>query len=289
MPVQRAGLRLEDIVDLLNNQEFIADSRDYWGHYKAQSERIGLDRLEWERQAPDFMSKFLDPFAEKWGGVYPPPDELLSSPLRLGTQSATMTGRWGIIPVYPWTTEKEVKNRMKNIQRAIGKEHQDFRVFYLSHVARWLRDFYISPKTGRPPGLGKIAAAVWGRKKGLRRPSKRAGIASLSVELEAKLMQRYIAKGKTRQEATRLIYQRARGSEAPASAMVRMALNRLRDRRIDTDKAITDPQKTDQLGLAITMILRELPTSESSHRDLQAICTKAVELGNLLLPPESPA
>ena len=128
MATKKAGLTLKNVMALLDNPKFIADSRDYWTHYNAQSERIGPNKKKWESQAEDFMHKFLDPFIKKWGGAYPAPDELLSSPLSQETVAATMTGQWGIIPVYPWTTGKEVKDRLKQIQGAIGKKH--FSCFY---------------------------------------------------------------------------------------------------------------------------------------------------------------
>lgn len=289
MANQKVALRLKNIVALLNDHQFIADSRIYQDHYRAHSERIGPNKVEWERQAPAFMSKFLDPFIAKWGGAYPLPSELLSSPIWQKKETATMTGRWGVIPVYPWTTAEEVNHQAKQIQKAIGKKYKEFMVSRHATIAKWLSDSYISTRTNKPPRYSDIAAAVWGRKKGLRRPSKEDGIANLSEKREIELMRAYKAKGKTPQEAERLIYQRARGSEAPAAAMVRTALSRLRKEQDSLKNVITHPEKTDKLGLAITMLLRELPASASTPHDLKAIRAKAVALGNLLLPPESPA
>ena len=287
METQKRERRLEEIAGLLKNPEFIGASCNYWEQYKAQARRIGPDKLEWDRQAPDFMSKYLDPFIEKWK-AYPPPEELLCSPLRVKRYIATMTGRWGMIPVYPWTTAKEVRHRLKEIQQSIGKEHQDFKAYRQALIAKWLEDSYISTRTGAAPSRSEVATVVWDRNDGLNRPSKEEAIADLSEEREAELIRRHTKKGKTYRQAERLAYKSARGTESRAAAAVRMALHRLPAGLGDTDKVNTDLRRTDKLGLAITKLLRLLPTSESSPCDLEAIRVRAANLGNLLLSPEPP-
>lgn len=135
MATKKKGLTVETIIALLDNPKFKIDSRHFWKHYQAQLERIGPDKKKWDRQAEDFMVEFLDPFIKKWGGVYPPPQELLYSPLPQETYAATMTGQWGIIPVYPWTTEKEVKDRLKQIQGAIGKKKNWILGLFVEHIS----------------------------------------------------------------------------------------------------------------------------------------------------------
>lgn len=287
MGAHQAGLHLNEILRLLDNKRFIRDSHKYWEQYRAHARKIGSDRQEWERQAEAFMERFLDPFIAKWK-AYPLPDNLLSSPIWQKKKNAVMTGRWGVIPVYPWTTDAEVKRQRRRIQRVIGKKHQDFRLSRMAHIARWLEDSHVSTRTGKRPSRSDIAAVVWSRLEGLKRPSKKKVIANLSYEEEEELIQHYKkTKGVTLQQAVRLLYAKLRGKEAPAAAMVRMALKRTEIER--NQLLVTDPKKTDQLGLAITLMLRELPTSASSPQNLEAIRDKAVTLGNLLLPPESPA
>lgn len=110
----------------------------------------------------------------------------------------------------------------------------------------------------------------------------------LPEDQEKALMSQYKKQGKTYRQAQKLTYKAARGSETPAAAMVRMALKRQRNRQVDLKNVITNPRKTDKLGLAVTMLLRELPTSKSSPSNLEATRAKVVALGNLLLPPHSP-
>jgi hypothetical protein len=287
MAVERTGLTVKKAVQLLENQEFLQDSRAYWDHYRAHSKNIGNDLQEWERQAPAFMNTYLDPFVKKWRGAYPATEELLSTPLYQETNAAQMSGRWGVIPVYPWTTEKETKTKLKQVQRVIGKKYIDFGTIRRAQIANWLDENFRSTRTGAPPMRSETAAIVWGRRKGLNRQSKEEAIAGLPEEREGELLARYLRKGMTRSQAERQVYKSARGSESPASAMVRMALQRQRARKLEAKKLSIDPARTEKVGLAITLLLRELPTSKSSPSNLEAIRLRAVELGNILLPPES--
>ena len=289
MTKQKKPLRLKDIVELLKNPQFREESRTFWAHYRTLSDNIGADRVKWERQSPAFMSSYLDPFTLKWGGAYPASDELLGSPLWQETNSAQTTGRWGLIPVYPWTTTKNVTDQLKKIQRAIGKKHFDKEAIRKAQIAEWLQKYFISPNTGRPPGRSTTAAAVWGLRNGLNRPTLESAIAKMAEDREKKLLERYKKKGNTHSQAEQLVYKAARGKEAPAAARIRMAQKRHRARQADQRNLIMDPGKTDKLGLALTMLLRELPTSKDSSPNLEEIRFRAVELGNLLLPPESPA
>lgn len=199
-----------------------------------------------------------------------------------------MTGRWGIIPVYPWTTKKDVTDQLKKIQQRIGKKLIDIEAIRKAQIARWLQDCFISTDTGAPPRRSTTAEAVWGRKKGLTRLRLEAAINKMSEYRETELLGRYQKKGLSYRQAMQHVYKAARGKEGPASAMVRMALRRHPAKQFGQTSKITDVKNTDKIGLAISMLLRELPTSKSSSPNLDAIRFRAVELGNLFLPPESP-
>jgi hypothetical protein len=182
-----------------------------------------------------------------------------------------MSGRWGMIPVYPWTKEEEVTSRLKEIQRVIGKKHIDFGAIRKAQVAKWLDDNYRSTRTGLHPRRNETAAAVWGRRTGLKRPSKKEAIAKLPEERERALLAHYKMKGMTHAEAEQELYKSARGKEPPASAMVRMALRRLRAKESEMRSGTVAPGNTETIALAITLLLRELPTSKSSSCNLDAI------------------
>lgn len=282
-------LRLKDIVELLANPCFRADSRTFWAHYRTHSDKIGEDKVEWEREAPAFINSYLDPFIQKWGGAYPASDELLSSPIWQETNDAQLTGRWGIIPVYPWTTKKDVTDQLKNIQQKIGKKRIEIEAIRKAQIARWLQDCFISTDAGVPPRRSTTAAAVWGRKKGLTRLRLESAVQKMSEHRETELLRRYQKKGYSYRQAMQHVYKAARGKEAPAAAMVRMALRRHPAKQLGQKSKMTELRNTDKIGLAMSMLLRELPTSKSSAPNLDAIRFRAVELGNLFLPPESPA
>jgi len=281
--------RLKELVKLLDNPTFIADSRAYWDAYKVHSEKIGPNKLEFDRQAQGFMDEYLEPFMKKWKGAYPASLDLLTPPLFQAANAAIANGRWGIIPVYPWTTEKDVTQHRRKIKRAIGREDLDFSAIRRAQIARWLEEFYISPRTNAPPERRKLAEVVWARKSGLERPTLEEAIADLPEQREREWLRHYQTMGKSRREAEKLVYKNARGKESRASAMVRVAINRQRTKRIDLSTVIMDPNKTDKLGLAITLILRDVSIANPSIGQLEGIRSKVIHLGELLLPLDSPS
>jgi hypothetical protein len=103
----------------------------------------------------------------------------------------------------------------------------------------------------------------------------------MSFEQERALMRRYKAEGKTKSEAEKLIYQRARGTEAPAAAMVRMKLRRLKKEQAVLQNTQLDPQRNDRLAYAVTMLLRELHPLSPNPKPERAY-ERAVALGKLL-------
>ncbi|HRI38885.1 MAG TPA: hypothetical protein PLO50_10030 [Nitrospira sp.] len=289
MSKKQTGLHLPKILKLLDDADFIRESGEYWDEYKAHERKIvstdeQARRQAWDCLAEEFMRRVLDPFLTRWL-VYPLPEALLSPLIRQRTQDAIMKGRWGLISVYPWTTKQEVTHKLKKIQDAIGKMHQDLQTARMALIAQWMEGSLISTNTNRHPSRSEIAAVVWGRKKGLNRPSKKKAIADISEERESALIQKHIAKGKTHQEAERLVFASLRGNEAPAAAMVRMALKRLNDWK--SISAVTDPLKGDRLALTVTLLLKALLASDSSLQTLSVIRDRASDLGRLLLLPET--
>ncbi|MGD9728054.1 MAG: hypothetical protein AB7G68_12460 [Nitrospiraceae bacterium] len=276
------------LIELLDDPQFIKDSLAYWDAYQQQARRIGADKEEWNRQAEAFMSRHLDPFAQRWS-AYPPPIELLVPDRIQRYAYAAMNGQWGIVPIYPWTTQQEVIKRLRKIQRVIGKKHGDtetLRQERNAHIAKWLENCHVSTNTGEKPPRNEIASAVWNRKTGLKRPSLEHAIEQLSEEKETRLLRRYQKEGKTRPEAQRLIYKTARGSEAPASASVRMAMRRLPFGLNKVEAHGPDPRKADPVGVAATLLLRALKPSDQALDPLNPIHYRAAKLCTLLLSPD---
>jgi hypothetical protein len=276
---QREGRALPELAALVENRDFRADCQLYY-HNRFFKAKGAENNEEWMTHGqPLFMSTVLNAFIDKWG-ANPLPVALLRSLGHYKKYYATVNGRWGLIPVYPWTTKQEIEHHARQIHRMIGKSHQDFMEDRRVQIAKWLSS-HVSLRTGSPPRYSDIAAVVWGRTKGLKRLSKERGVARLSFDREQALMERYMAKGKTYREAERLVHHQARGKEAPASAMVRMALRRLKREQAKLENHKINPAKSDKLGLALTMLLRELHPL-TPDPDLKRVHAKAVALANLL-------
>jgi len=204
------------LLQLASNPEFLSDSAAVVRRAQELGAPILEDEATWATAWPEFAERCVRPFIRKWralplldhGHIAPDP--------RRPAKLAILAGRWGIIPVFPWTGQEEIVSRLREIQRAIGKTKKvnDSRIA----MARWL-DMHGVPRSA-------IADAVWGRKLGLRRPTTGAAIRALSPDREAELMARFVGRGLPYEDAERAIYRRARGSEAPAVAQVRVAIAR---------------------------------------------------------------
>jgi hypothetical protein len=197
-------------------------------------------------------------FYEKWGVLPPMTVDLLDENESLqGQRGAHIlgTGTWGLIPVFPWTTQDEVKEALKRIQRKIPRGHTDTKEQRRrAQIASWLGTH--TDAKGRPIPRTEIARVVWSRKSGLRRPSKAQAIARLPEDRETKWLSDFIAQGIPRGEAGRRVYRRARGAEAKASSQVRTALARY-GRGLQTSLAfLGQPKECDPAAFALTKALR---------------------------------
>lgn len=272
------GPTLQKLVALLDNLNFIADAKDY--HRKFTTWYFKTAPSERERQLHVFDRDVIEPFIEKWG-AWPPEKNLLVSPSQYKTHYAVTTGLWGIISVFPWTTRTEIEKHTRRIHRAIGRKHKDFLKDRRAQIVEWL-SWHCNSATGKAPRRSDIAVAVWGRTKGLKRPSKAQVVSKLSNERESEMMTRYLAKGMSYREADRAVMQQLRGKEAPASAMVRMAMSRLKRERAELEKEGRVPRKTDKAGYALTLLLREILFSGPAHVSIDRVRTKAANLANIL-------
>jgi len=199
-----------------------------------------------ERDA--FVSQRTMPFVEKWGVPPPQAATLMDPDPARPFSDAVMSGQWGIVPIFGWTKDLEIRAAITRIRRVVRKRHQDAKIARLAQQARWLEDCgYSKPE---------IASAVWGRRDGLRRPSRKLAIAGLPEHVERAWYQKYLAQGRDHQEAARLIYKRARGSEAPASATVRMAEHRYEEDLARLNAALASPAPSEPISAALTMLYR---------------------------------
>lgn len=260
---------VKKIIALLNNPEFCFDSLHIIDEVQ---KRIGFPPNEKTYDLNSIEEQFVKPYITKWGVRPPPYSELLKTDHSRNPAFAILTGTWGMIPVFPWTTKKEIEQKTRLIHKSISKSHKDAEAKRKSFIADWL---YMN---GVPRNL--IAQVVWGRKKGLTRPTKDETINNISMKEEAKLMRQFKEQGLSNPEAERKLYQSIRGTETPASAMVRMAQKRANQLEDKTFANLKLPEETDPLGYAITGILREIFLSETP--DLKLIHQLGATLRDIL-------
>lgn len=292
MPRQKKGLTPSEIIGLLKNPRFCANARTIYEKARLLHQAAPTQK-EWDSRFPKFEAQVIFPFEGKWGATLPP-RELVDPDPRRKPVYAILTGRFGLIPVFPWTTIQEIEKRARQVRRSIGKKHMDLLEESSGLIASWLethnnRGSWVGPsrssRTTVSPGpklpRGEIASAVWGRKTGLTRPTKEEAIDGISVEQEEDLFQHYLKEGLSRKEVDRRVYRRLRGTETPAAAQVRMALKRLGQQQRQFRKDLQNPRKADPLGHSLTLLLQEASADSSN---LISIKKKAAVLRALLIP-----
>jgi len=124
-----------------------------------------------------------------------------------------------------------------------------------------------------------IAATVWGRELGLRRPSKGQSIARLSMDRETELIQRFTQRGLPYKDAERAAYRSVRGSEAPASAQVRMAIRRHNAAETQLTQDLVAPEQRDPVAGLMTAIFQA-----DFDGDPRVVSQLLAELRRTLLP-----
>jgi hypothetical protein len=279
---KKRGLTLPDFVDILKNPKFCAAATEFHSHAVTWVKSVPT-RKEWEQKWPEFERKYVLPFLSKWGVVPPPHREVFEDlDPRWEPSFAILTGQWGVIPVFPWTTVEDIKHQRKQIKEATGKVHKDTKEQRrLALIADWM-ELHLA-EGEKPPPRREIASVVWGRKTDLRRPSKANAVRRFRISGEEELIRRYKEKmGMTHLQAEKRFYRRARGTEAKAAAAVRMAVKRQEEAREEFMRRLQSPKQTDPLGYALTLLLREIFEGPG---DIEAIRQTAASLRDLLITP----
>jgi len=225
------------------------------------------------KQRKAFVTNQTVPFVKKWGVPPPQAAALVNATSARAVADAIMSGRWGVLPIFAWTTEQEIRTALQRIRLVVRKQHQDAETARRAQLARWLESCGLG--FSRPV----IAGAVWGRRRGLRRPSKAHAIAQLPEQVEREWYEAYLAKGRSPQQAERLITKRARGSEAPASATVRMAERRYEQDLERLNATLASPVPSEPLSVALTMLYH------ADRQDVAEVSRGLVALKNALIQP----
>jgi hypothetical protein len=250
MSVRRRRRSATQVLELLKDPAFCTDAR----HLLEMAQRLresGRSFPEWERQ----MSILLQPFLARWGVVPPTTGELLDADPRRRLVDAIASGSWGTICVFPWTTDKEVGALTRRIRHAIPTRHRDALSLHNPQAARWLE----ACRFTRP----QIARAVLNRKTGLRRPTKDE-VSRRNERRQSQLFEEYGHLKLKWGQIEQRVYKRLRGSEARASATIRM-LQRRYERAIEQlNRALERPIKTEPVSYALTMLFRLLPDGDAA-------------------------
>lgn len=260
----RGGLTLREAIALLDNPDFGLEVQNLRGLI-ADPSQFGGTKEENEL----CLRALVGYFKQKWG-VLPPMDTeyMLGEVREKRISRAIESGRWGLIPVYEWTTDKEVRAAKQRIQAEIMKARCDTAARKKAHsdthaarrkteIARWLE--MQTDAQGRPISRADIAAAVWGvRERQLRRPTREEAFDRLSESKERKWMRQYEALGLSIKEVSDRVLRRAQGGEPRGLARVRKAESRyglfLQELKHDIGK----PKQCDPIAYQLTMAFRAL-------------------------------
>ena len=252
------GPTIPEIVALLDNKRFRRDAITVLDQFRLLNETAPTQQ-EWDRRFLIHAEEHIAPFVRRWAVLAPIDRELVENEPSKEVIFSILTGRWGVIPVFPWTSESDIKSQAAKIRRAIGKIHKDAEGKQRGMIARWIR---MNPSRQGLAPRAEIAVAVWRRRDGLRRPTRAQAIQKLPDEEEAELLSSYKKQGLSHGQASRRVYRRARGSEAPAVRMVRAAESRQEQASIAFQKELQSPKQLDKAGYYLTMLLREIFLSD---------------------------
>jgi hypothetical protein len=236
---------VEETLDLLNDSDFCAEAKRTIleaAQALMQPGRTDARQLE--------VEKVGQRFEDRWGVPPPMSGELLDSDPRRRFSDAIAAGRWGLVVIFPWTTNRSIGAGIKGIRSVVRKRHQDAMIDRHAHLVRWLEAIGFDRPT--------IARAVFGRRSGLRRPTTEEAIAGTREERESQLFQEFSALGLTVKQATQKVFKRLRGSEARASAAVRMTGQRYVNRVTSLNEDLAAPVQSEPLSHALTMLYRAL-------------------------------
>jgi hypothetical protein len=181
-------------------------------------------------------------FKAKWGCIVPPrADVLLDHPdSRRPEAAALLAGQWGIIRVFPWTSRATVEKDFKRIRQTLRRSDRGTPNVHRAAVTQWLSECGFSGP--------KIATALWGQTKGLRRSS--------NLRDADRLVKRYLKAGDDYLAAERKAKAAAADREAPAAAKVRVARSRHQAAVRRQHQEFRAPLEVDPVSGCIMKIIR---------------------------------
>ena len=263
----------EEVLDLLKNLEFCADAQSTI----AEAAEITIQPFSVEERQSR-LERLGQEFEKRWGVTPPTTSELLDSDPRRRFVDAIASGRWGLVAVFPGTTNRQIRGDLKKIRSVIRKQHQDALITRHAQLVRWLQILGFDRPT--------IARAIFQRRTGLHRPTKAQAIARTPERREQQLVEQYRGLGLTKKEIDRKIYRRLRGSEAQASAAIRMTEQRYVTRLERLNQNLASPVQAEPLSHALTILFRALPDENSATVRHHATAVRDAFVG-VAVPPRT--
>jgi len=194
-------------------------------------------------------------FFAKWG-AFPPRNFALLRPNDPRKEAdAILAGQWGLIPVYPWTTEGEIRKASVKTRRGIEKRHRDARGIELGRLADWLSTSGFS--------TAEIAKEIFGRK----RPS-------VSFREEQRVFRSLKGRDLSYTEIEARVSNTIRGRSHSHEKQVGMAIKRFRAFDAKGKMLREAPAGAEPISHAVTMLLRHTyirPDAKDVVRWLEAL------------------
>ena len=255
------GRSVEEVLDLLNDPEFCADVLRTFR--EAAAIMVAPSSAE-ERQQQ--FEQLGQRFENRWGVPPPNTSELVDPDPRRRFSDAIASGHWGLVLVFPWTTNDQIRVTIKKIRSVIRKQHQDALITRHAQLVRWLDTIGFDRPT--------IARVVFGRRTGLRRLTAKQAIARTPESHQDELYDHYRGLGLTPKQIEQKILKTLRGSEAPASAAVRMTERRHVKRRERLNEHLASPVQSEPLSHALTLLFRARPDENNASVRLHTIAVR---------------
>jgi hypothetical protein len=273
-PRQQQKLSPQAVLSLLDDPAFCDDARRVLARAPMLREQ-GMNREDFDKR----MLALAQPFRDRWGVLPPSTRELLDPDPRRRFVEAVASGNWGVVLVFPWTTDRGIQASVKSIRGTISKWHRDALDRRQVQLQNWLDCCGVAFKRN------EIARAVYGWTKGLSRPTKDQAIAraarknqDLETFLYRKYQQEYEELKVNEADIHRLteqhVYRVLRGTEAPALAALRMKSSRYFSQLNALNTNLGTPIESEPLSHALTLLFRSLPDADNDSLKLHAVTIK---------------
>ncbi len=206
------------------------------------------------------LQPMVENFIKRWDVVPPRNFALLDPTTPRNEAGAILSGEWGLIPVFPWTTDTDVRRAAGRIRKDLGKRHKDARGVERGRLADWLSLCGFS--------AADIVREVFGRK-----------ARKVSFRQEQRLVRGLKQQGVSYAEIDARVSKQIRSRAHSAEKVAAMAVKRFRDfdRRLKT--GLKDPIKVEPIAHALTILLKSIFT----HRDAQVAAQSLETLRRHLL------